>query len=162
MPPRIEEDTDPGASPMPFLVLLCLTPCPADDLEHISTRTLAATRYKRNHEYMAEVFMHAAFGSGIFLPSARSFVALTRPQASARARSCRRRTQYLTRTSSKNKSCASHLNSTLILTHIYSQSTLTVELQDLRARAAAREALRTERATADVGMAFEAEVPMAA
>lgn len=27
----------------------------------ISTRTLALTRYKRNHEYMNEVFMYAAF-----------------------------------------------------------------------------------------------------
>ncbi|KAI0265690.1 hypothetical protein BC834DRAFT_878455 [Gloeopeniophorella convolvens] len=34
----------------------------ADELEHISTRTLALTRYGRNHELMNEVFMHAAFG----------------------------------------------------------------------------------------------------
>ncbi|KAA1472260.1 hypothetical protein DENSPDRAFT_838481 [Dentipellis sp. KUC8613] len=34
----------------------------ADELEQISTRTLAAARYKRNHEFMNEVFMHAAFG----------------------------------------------------------------------------------------------------
>lgn len=34
----------------------------ADELEHISTRALALTRYKRNHELMNEVFMHAAFG----------------------------------------------------------------------------------------------------
>jgi len=34
----------------------------AEELEHISTRTLALTRYKRNHEFMNEVFMHAAFG----------------------------------------------------------------------------------------------------
>ena len=34
----------------------------ADELEHISTRTLALTRYTRNHELMNEVFAHAAFG----------------------------------------------------------------------------------------------------
>jgi len=35
----------------------------ADEAEHISTRTLALTRYKRNHELMDEVFRHAAFGA---------------------------------------------------------------------------------------------------
>ena len=34
----------------------------AEELEHISTRTLALTRYRRNHEFMNEVFTHAAFG----------------------------------------------------------------------------------------------------
>lgn len=34
----------------------------ADELENISTRTLALTRYRRNHELMNEVFTHAAFG----------------------------------------------------------------------------------------------------
>ncbi|KAH9985738.1 hypothetical protein BJV77DRAFT_1031425 [Russula vinacea] len=34
----------------------------AEELEHISTRTLALTRYRRNHELMNEVFIHAAFG----------------------------------------------------------------------------------------------------
>jgi hypothetical protein len=34
----------------------------AEELEHISTRTLALTRYRRNHELMNEVFTHAAFG----------------------------------------------------------------------------------------------------
>ncbi|KAI0694700.1 hypothetical protein C8Q76DRAFT_685417 [Earliella scabrosa] len=34
----------------------------ADESETISTRTLALTRYRRNHEFMNEVFMHAAFG----------------------------------------------------------------------------------------------------
>ena len=34
----------------------------ADEYDHISTRSLALARYKRNHEYMNEVFMHAAFG----------------------------------------------------------------------------------------------------
>ncbi|KAI0049457.1 hypothetical protein FA95DRAFT_1556937 [Auriscalpium vulgare] len=35
----------------------------AEDLEHISTRTLALTRYQRNHELMSAVFAHAAFGA---------------------------------------------------------------------------------------------------
>ncbi|KAI0671187.1 hypothetical protein C8Q78DRAFT_844071 [Trametes maxima] len=35
----------------------------ADESETISTRTLALTRYRRNHEYMNEVFMYAAFGN---------------------------------------------------------------------------------------------------
>ncbi|KII91012.1 hypothetical protein PLICRDRAFT_28867 [Plicaturopsis crispa FD-325 SS-3] len=34
----------------------------ADEADHISARTLAATRYRRNHELMSEVFQHAAFG----------------------------------------------------------------------------------------------------
>ncbi len=33
-----------------------------DESETISTRTLALTRYRRNHEFMNEVFMYAAFG----------------------------------------------------------------------------------------------------
>ncbi|VDC01515.1 unnamed protein product [Peniophora sp. CBMAI 1063] len=43
---RLEEETDA-----------------AEDIDHISTRTLAATRYKRNHDYMSEVFMYAAFNA---------------------------------------------------------------------------------------------------
>ena len=35
----------------------------ADENETISTKILALTRYRRNHEYMNEVFMHAAFGA---------------------------------------------------------------------------------------------------
>ncbi|KAI0775555.1 hypothetical protein BD413DRAFT_529374 [Trametes elegans] len=35
----------------------------ADESESISTRTLALTRYRRNHELMNEVFMYAAFGN---------------------------------------------------------------------------------------------------
>ncbi|KAJ4471436.1 hypothetical protein J3R30DRAFT_3407808 [Lentinula aciculospora] len=33
-----------------------------DEYDHISTRSLALARYKRNHECMNKVFMHAAFG----------------------------------------------------------------------------------------------------
>ncbi|KAI5116751.1 hypothetical protein M0805_001609 [Coniferiporia weirii] len=33
-----------------------------DEYDHISTRSLALARYKRNHDYMNEVFMNAAFG----------------------------------------------------------------------------------------------------
>jgi hypothetical protein len=39
-----------------------------DESEQISTRSLALTRYKRNHELMNEVFMFAAFGG----PAARA------------------------------------------------------------------------------------------
>ncbi|KAI0727950.1 hypothetical protein C8Q72DRAFT_425755 [Fomitopsis betulina] len=35
----------------------------ADESDAISTRMLALTRYKRNHEFMNEVFMYAAFSS---------------------------------------------------------------------------------------------------
>ncbi|KAJ7623692.1 hypothetical protein FB45DRAFT_926484 [Roridomyces roridus] len=44
-PPRVEED-DSG-----------------DETENISTRSLALTRYRRNHDIMAEVFTHAAYFS---------------------------------------------------------------------------------------------------
>lgn len=33
-----------------------------DEYDHVSTRSLALARYKRNHDYMNEVFMYAAFG----------------------------------------------------------------------------------------------------
>ena len=33
-----------------------------DDTEQIATRTLAFTRYKRNHDLMNEVFRQAAYG----------------------------------------------------------------------------------------------------
>jgi hypothetical protein len=36
-----------------------------DEADHISARTLASVRYKRNHELMNEVFMYAAFGKHI-------------------------------------------------------------------------------------------------
>jgi hypothetical protein len=34
----------------------------SDELETISTRTLAQSRYQRNHEFMNDVFVQAAFG----------------------------------------------------------------------------------------------------
>jgi hypothetical protein len=37
----------------------------AEDLDSISTRSLALTRYKRNHDLMNEVFRQAAFGTSI-------------------------------------------------------------------------------------------------
>ena len=36
-----------------------------DEHEHISTRSLALARYKRNHDYMNEVFNHAAFSESL-------------------------------------------------------------------------------------------------
>ena len=51
---------------------------PADDLEHISTRTLAMTRYKRNHELMNEVFMFAAFGPHFSRPGSSAVLFLMR------------------------------------------------------------------------------------
>ena len=38
-----------------------------DESESISARTLALTRYRRNHEFMNEVFMYAAFGTHIVI-----------------------------------------------------------------------------------------------
>ena len=43
-----------------------------EELEHISTRTLALTRYRRNHELMNEVFIHAAFGQLSFTSKSQS------------------------------------------------------------------------------------------
>ena len=47
--------------------------------EMISTRTLALTRFQRNHEFMDEVFMRAALGSSTLLtyPSIRTHAPLT-------------------------------------------------------------------------------------
>ncbi len=42
-----------------------LTLTPIDESDTISTRTLALTRYRRNHEFMNEVFMYAAFGESL-------------------------------------------------------------------------------------------------
>lgn len=33
-----------------------------DETETISTRTLAMTRYRRNHDFMEEIFKQAAWG----------------------------------------------------------------------------------------------------
>lgn len=38
-----------------------------DDSDLISARSLALARYRRNHEFMNEVFMYAAFGMSTFL-----------------------------------------------------------------------------------------------
>ena len=45
----------------------------ADESETISTRTLALTRYRRNHEFMNEVFMYAAFGECVLVETSRTF-----------------------------------------------------------------------------------------
>ncbi|KAH9831353.1 uncharacterized protein C8Q71DRAFT_798968 [Rhodofomes roseus] len=44
----------------------------ADESDMISTRTLAMTRYKRNHEFMNEVFMYAAFSHKKGFPPPKS------------------------------------------------------------------------------------------
>jgi len=36
-----------------------------DEYDHITTRSLALSRFKRNHDYMHEVFLHAAYGDRI-------------------------------------------------------------------------------------------------
>ena len=38
-----------------------------DDSDLITTRSLAVARYRRNHEFMNDVFMHAGFGVSLFL-----------------------------------------------------------------------------------------------
>lgn len=43
-----------------------------DEAEQISTRSLALTRYKRNHDLMNEVFMYAAFGDPVKRAEAQS------------------------------------------------------------------------------------------
>src|ERR1700722_11979842 len=58
----------------------------ADETEHISTRALALTRYRRNHDLMNEVFIHAAFRKSslvTFLIKKKSF-----PPHSQSSRSC--------------------------------------------------------------------------
>ncbi len=39
-----------------------LLTCFIDEYDHITTRSLALSRFKRNHDYMHEVFLHAAYG----------------------------------------------------------------------------------------------------
>ncbi|KLO05741.1 hypothetical protein SCHPADRAFT_838959 [Schizopora paradoxa] len=36
-----------------------------DEYDHVTTRSLALARFKRNHDYMHEVFMHAAYGDRV-------------------------------------------------------------------------------------------------
>jgi len=51
----------------------------ADEIDQISTRSLALTRYKRNHELMNEVFMYAALGDPTKTITDRSAAAVTTP-----------------------------------------------------------------------------------
>ena len=64
------DEDEEGASPLRAFVV----PADMDDLEKemISTRTLALTRFQRNHEFMDEVFMQAALGS--FIPLIYPFI----------------------------------------------------------------------------------------
>lgn len=55
------EDDDSGGEHCSILHSSQFDPV-LDEMDGISTRTLALTRYKRNHDLMNEVFVHAAFG----------------------------------------------------------------------------------------------------
>lgn len=61
--PTRPEDDDSGGRP-PHLVLFLAADLRLDENDQISTRTLALTRYRRNHDIMNEVFKHAAYGIG--------------------------------------------------------------------------------------------------
>ncbi|KDQ49899.1 hypothetical protein JAAARDRAFT_165252 [Jaapia argillacea MUCL 33604] len=79
-----------------------------DEADQLSTRTLALTRYKRNHEWMNEVFMYAAFGDKNPPPKPHSYSKLfDKSQLSDKA------------------------------------SKLTAEIEELKARAAARKEARS-------------------
>lgn len=59
----------PGGAGMPRAQQGTRAPLPrmedddsGDELESVSTRTLAKTRYLRNHDYMNQVFAYAAYG----------------------------------------------------------------------------------------------------
>jgi len=65
-PPRLEDDES------------------ADESELLSTRTLALTRYRRNHELMEEVFKQAAFGTKQSPPSKRIYEAFDKAELEAK------------------------------------------------------------------------------
>ncbi|KAG2118396.1 hypothetical protein DEU56DRAFT_838162 [Suillus clintonianus] len=56
----------------------------ADESELLSTRTLAITRYRRNHELMEEVFRQAAFDSKKPLPSKRIYEGFDKAELDAK------------------------------------------------------------------------------
>lgn len=70
MPMRVEDDEDPGLCLQFEVFLNAALTCMLEEAE-ISTRTLAGTRYRRNHEWMNEVFMYAAFGPYSFTLSSQ-------------------------------------------------------------------------------------------
>lgn len=59
-----------------------------DELEHLTTRTLAVTRYRRNHELMNQVFWTASRGRGFLEPI---FVLSLISNFSSRQEKCRSR-----------------------------------------------------------------------
>ncbi len=62
------EDDDSGGTPPPThprTTPTPLTPHPTDEVDQISSRTLALARYKRNHDWMNDVFNQAAFGARV-------------------------------------------------------------------------------------------------
>ena len=72
MPVRAESQSPRFTSPYQFVFLSFQPHAHAqhdedsgDEFDHISTRSLALARYKRNHDYMNEVFNYAAFGTKI-------------------------------------------------------------------------------------------------
>ncbi|KAI6012978.1 hypothetical protein EDC04DRAFT_3121296 [Pisolithus marmoratus] len=61
-PPRLDDDDSAGEEIWSFVMSSFIRGF-LDETETISTRTLAITRYRRNHELMEEVFKQAAFGN---------------------------------------------------------------------------------------------------
>ena len=57
---RVEDDDSGGSYNFVFLISH-LHPMYADEVDQISTRTLAIARYKHNHDWMNDVFCQAAY-----------------------------------------------------------------------------------------------------
>ena len=119
----------------------------ADESDMISTRTLALTRYKRNHEFMNEVFMYAAFSTSCtFSPSLRKYD----PQSARVGRkkefpppkppySIFDKTEVEARVVCLHSVGQSHL-----VTDRQHQATLQAEIDELRSKADARREARSQ------------------
>ncbi|KAH9048737.1 hypothetical protein EDB84DRAFT_1434146 [Lactarius hengduanensis] len=104
----------------------------ADELENISTRTLALTRYRRNHELMNEVFTYAAFGDKQPPRPPAPYSILKRPSWKVAWYACASR---LTTSAAGERE----------LIHFILQEALTKEIEELRAKSAARKAMAREK-----------------